>query len=74
MLFLGQQRTEPPSNLSVNEARLFREVVASSHPGHFVMTDTHLIAAYVQAVLMVRRSEQSSISRHLAEALICCCP
>ena len=35
--------------------RLFRELVASAHPDHFATTDTHLIATYVQAVLLIRR-------------------
>jgi hypothetical protein len=47
-----RQQQNPERSLS---ACLFREVVASCHPGHFALTDTHLIAAYVQAVLMVRR-------------------
>jgi len=44
----------PPPNLTAAEARLFRELVASCHPQHFVASDVHLLVSYVQATLASR--------------------
>lgn len=45
---------QPPDYLTDEEADHFRHVVASVQPKHFVLSDTPLIAAYVQADLLVR--------------------
>lgn len=45
---------DPPDHLSSKEAKLFREITASVHPGHFVASDVHLLCAFVQATLVAR--------------------
>ena len=51
----NQRRITPPPDLSAAETKLFREIVAASHPEHFSPVDVHLLASYVQAILASRR-------------------
>lgn len=44
----------PPAGLSEGEASLFRTIVAQAGAHHFVDTDTPLLVAYVQSVLLTR--------------------
>jgi hypothetical protein len=52
----ARRRLQPPADLDENEARLFRDVVASCAPEHFVASDAPLLATYVQSVLLSRRA------------------
>jgi hypothetical protein len=47
---------EPPEFLTPKEAKLFREVVASVSPKHFVPSDAHLLATFVQVTLTGREA------------------
>src|SRR5689334_16324153 len=48
-------RLQPSPDMTKDEAALFREVVASCRPEHFVPSDRPLLLAYVQAALASRR-------------------
>lgn len=50
----ASSRLRPPADLGKNEARLFREIVASCSPSHFVHSDAPLLAAYCTAVCISR--------------------
>jgi hypothetical protein len=46
---------QPPADLSKAERELFCEIVASCHREHFVDSDRHLLASYVQAIVASRQ-------------------
>ena len=50
----GRQRLVPPLDLNASEAKLFRELVASCAPDHFVQSDMPLLVSFVQATLLSR--------------------
>ena len=52
---------EPPGDLSASEAKLFREIIASNHPDHFVHSDAYLLASYCQAIAASRRTAKQMI-------------
>jgi hypothetical protein len=45
----GHHRLVPPLDLNPAEANLFRELVASCAPEHFVHSDMPLLVSFVQA-------------------------
>jgi phage terminase small subunit len=47
-------RLHPPASLSKGESDLFRQVVAQCSADHFAASDTPLLVAYCQAVLLSR--------------------
>ena len=47
-----------PADLAADEARLFRELVASCAPDHFVASDVPLLVSYVQATKFSRRAAE----------------
>jgi phage terminase small subunit len=47
-------RLQPPASLSEGEASLFRQIVAQCSADHFTPSDTPLLVAYCQAVLLSR--------------------
>ena len=47
-------RLQPPEFLDDLERELFREIIESCAPDHFVPSDVPLLVAYVQAVLLAR--------------------
>jgi hypothetical protein len=49
-------RLRPPANLKPNEARLFREVVASCPASQFGAADTYLLASFARITLLVDRA------------------
>src|SRR5262245_32213739 len=49
---------EPPGDLTPEELALFREIVGSCKPTHFVPSDRHLVVAYVQATLLSREGSR----------------
>ena len=53
----ARNRLQPPADLRGDAAALFRELVASCHPDHFVVSDRPLLVAYC---------EVATASRHLA--------
>jgi hypothetical protein len=56
----AQRRLQPPHDLTKTEAALFRELVASCSPQHFVASDRPLLIAYVQCVLASRHWAKAS--------------
>jgi hypothetical protein len=49
-------RLKPPSYLRNRERKLFREVLASVDPRHFVESDLPLLASYVQATILAQQA------------------
>jgi hypothetical protein len=56
-------RVQPPDNLSVKEARLFREVVLSCPPRQFGLADVYLLVSFVRCTMIAERA-----SRQLGKA------
>ena len=52
----GHHRLVPPLDLNAAEAKLFRELVASCAPEHFLHSDLPLLVSFVQATLLSRRA------------------
>jgi hypothetical protein len=52
----GRRRLEPPNDLAPNEAALFREIVATCSPDHFVESDRYLLVSFVQSTLLSRKA------------------
>jgi hypothetical protein len=52
----GDGRIGTPSDLGPDEARLFRQVVSNSPPGHFALCDIPLLISFVHATLIERAS------------------
>lgn len=53
-------RLLPPSDLSVDERRLFVEVVSAVDPRHFVKSDLSLLISYVQSTLLSRHAYKTA--------------
>jgi phage terminase small subunit len=49
-------RLQPPADMGSTEAALFRYLVASLPPSHFVEADRPLLTLYCEAVCLARRS------------------
>lgn len=52
----ADHRLRPPDDLGPDEAALFRYLVTSLPPSHFVEADRPLLTLYCEAVCMARRS------------------
>jgi len=61
----GHHRLLPPLDLTAPEAKLFREMVASCAPDHFVQSDLPLLISYVQATILSRRAS-TAIAKDVA--------
>lgn len=55
LIQLTTSRLSPPRDLSASEARLFRELVSSVPPDHFLKSDLLLVGSYVQAASLSRQ-------------------
>jgi hypothetical protein len=51
-----ETRLEPPRSLSERERKLFRDLVSSVVPEHFVHCDLPLVCAYVRAISLEERA------------------
>src|SRR6185436_15368475 len=51
----GAQVVQPPTGTHETIARLFRDVVASAPPGHFVQSDVTMLLAYCEAANLAAR-------------------
>ena len=60
-----RQDIEPPKYLSREEADLFREIVASVKPGHFVPSDKPLLTAYIQAAWASQENARKMVTGDL---------
>ena len=56
----GRKPVEPPSDLDPSATKLFRELVASLPPDHFVISDIPLLVSYCQATII--RSDATKVS------------
>ena len=52
-------RVQTPDDLTAAEAALFRQLVRSCAPDHFVFSDVPLLISYVQATLIARKSAKA---------------
>src|SRR5262249_16245701 len=53
-------RLQPPTDLTADETALFREIVNSCKPEHFVQSDRPLLVALCQAILMSREAARGA--------------
>jgi hypothetical protein len=58
-LYPSGSRVQTPDDLAPSEAALFRHLVRSCAPDHFVASDVPLLVSFVQATLMARRSAKA---------------